>query len=426
MRTGGRLDQHAVLLVLAVSAFVVGVYVVVVVGGGVLLGRTGGPSTALSVVATALVALGIEPVQRRLEAARLPGGGGSPYHVLRRSSGAASAGDDVPEQMARLLAEGLGARWVQVWLTTQDRLVLTATWPLDAAADPAPPPGSCVASAGCREVTVRHGGQVYGVLRLQQASPLPLTSVEERLLSGLAAQAGAGLRLLSLRRDSAARRDDLLARAEELRASRVRLIEAQDAEQRRLERDLHDGAQQHLVALAVNLRLAQTLAERAPSRAAGVLVDQAAAARAAVQTLSELSRGLYPARLAEEGLAAALREALRRNPVPVAVHEHGGARLPPVLETVLWFVVMEAVQNATKHASPRALVVHLATEDGAHVVSVCDDGAGFDVATARRPGGGTGLANMADRLDVVGGVLAVESAPGAGTTVRASVPVAAV
>ena len=109
----------------------------------------------------------------------------------------------------------------------------------------------------------------------------------------------------------------------------------------------------------------------------------------------------------------------------MAVHEHGGARLPPALEAALWFVVMEAVSNATKHAAPRSLVVDLRTEDGTHVVQVRDDGAGFDVGAARRHGAGTGLANMADRLDVVGGVLTVESAPGRGTTVRAAVGVAA-
>ena len=129
------------------------------------------------------------------------------------------------------------------------------------------------------------------------------------------------LRLVGLRAELAARHDDLVARAAELRASRERLIETQDAERRRLERDIHDGAQQHLVALAVNLRLAETVATRSPERAARVLADQADAAREAIETLSQLSRGIYPRLLAERGAGAGA--ARRGRDQPGAGHRRG-------------------------------------------------------------------------------------------------------
>ncbi len=136
---------------------------------------------------------------------------------------------------------------------------------------------------------------------------MPLTAVEERLFVGLAAQAGLVLRLVGLRAQLEDRHRELRARTRELEGSRGRVIEAQDAERRRLERDIHDGAQQHLVALAVNLRLAQVVAGRSPERATEMLAAQADAARLAIDMLSSLSRGIYPRMLAEHGLVAALR-----------------------------------------------------------------------------------------------------------------------
>jgi signal transduction histidine kinase len=155
-----------------------------------------------------------------------------------------------------------------------------------------------------------------GVLRLQERPGVPLTSIEERLFSGLAAQAGLVLRLAGLRAELGARHAELAARADELRLSRERLIETQDSERRRLERDIHDGAQQHLVGLAVNLRLAEAVAARSPERAVKVLEAQSEAARAAIDTLTQLSRGIYPRLLAGEGMVPALRAALAISPIP--------------------------------------------------------------------------------------------------------------
>jgi signal transduction histidine kinase len=327
--------------------------------------------------------------------------------------------------MAMLLGQGTGAQWAQVWLTVHEQPALAATWPPDADADRGPPeprPGARDASgAGRRALTVRHGGQVFGAFRLQERPGQPLTAVEERLFTGLAAQAGLVLRLVGLRAELATRHDELVVRADELRASRERLIETQDAERRRLERDIHDGAQQHLVALTVNLRLAETLATRAPDRAARVLGEQADAAREAIETLSQLSRGIYPRLLVDEGLAPALRAAVTTSAVPVTVEAADVGRLPADVEAALYFCAMEAVQNAAKHAAATAVTVRLSVAADCLRLAVHDDGTGFDPSS---PGveGGAGLVNMRDRLDAVGGRVSVASAEGRGTTVTAEVP----
>ncbi|MDQ1670182.1 MAG: hypothetical protein QOE40_2243 [Actinomycetota bacterium] len=427
LRRGGRI-RLAVLAGLA--GFVVGVYVVVVLGGGALMGRTDSPSLALSVAATAVVALGFAPVQSALERATTRwgyGGTPTPYDVLRRFSETVSEGyatEELPARMAMLLAQGTGAQWAQVWLTVSDRVTLAATWPADADEDRTPPypqPGARDATGeGRRALTVRHGGQPLAVLRLQERPGLPLTSVEERLFTGLAAQAGLVLRLVGLRAQLGGRHEELLARADELKASRERLIETQDAERRRLERDIHDGAQQHLVALAVNLRLAQTVAARSPERAGRILAEQAGAARDAIETLSSLSRGIYPRLLSDEGLVPALRSAVATSAIPVTIQSAGAGRLPAPVEAALYFCCMEAVQNAAKHSGADSVTVRLDEDHGSSRLTVTDDGAGFDQALVQAAAAGAGLVNMRDRLDAVGGTVTVAST-GAGTTVTAVV-----
>ncbi|HEU0101804.1 MAG TPA: histidine kinase, partial [Mycobacteriales bacterium] len=264
MRPGSGTRRRSRLLVpLGLIGFVAAVYVVVVLGGGALLGRTASPSLPLSLLATVVVALGVAPVQARLAASA--GGRPSPYDVLRGTATltGAEATAELPARMARVLAEGTGVAWAQVWVSVRGELGLAAAWPVDGDRC-SPVPGAAADPAGRRALSVRHGGRLLAVLRLQERPGQPLTAVEERLFTGLAAQAGLVLQRVALRAELAARHEELAARTAELRASRQRLIETQDAERRRLERDIHDGAQQHLVALAVNLRLAETLAGRAP------------------------------------------------------------------------------------------------------------------------------------------------------------------
>jgi signal transduction histidine kinase len=328
--------------------------------------------------------------------------------------------------MSMLLAEGTGAQWAQVWLNVSGQLTLAATWPAIADCERTPPdprPDARDASSpGRRAVAVRHGAELLGILRLQERAGLALTSVEEQLFIGLAAQAGLAMRLVALRAELERRHAQLVARADDLRASRERLIQAQDAERGRLERDLHDGAQQHLVALAVNVRLAQKVVGRSPERAAQLLAEQVDAARDAVETLSSLSRGIYPRALSNEGLVPALRSAVAASAIRVTVEDDGLGRLPAPVEAALYFCCMEAIQNAAKHSGAESVVVRLGEHAHWSRLTVADDGAGFDEAEVRSAGvGGAGLANMRDRLDAVGGTVTIRSAAGTGTTVTALV-----
>jgi signal transduction histidine kinase len=422
---GGR-----VVVVLGLTAFVVGVYVVVVLGGGALIGRTESPSLPLSILATTAVALSFARVQAALETASLRWGLGraAPYDVLSQFSDAVTSADtseDLPARMARLLAQGTGATWAQVWLNVSSGMTLAATWPADVDADRTPPPRLlgkvAVTDHGVRTLPVRHGVDLLGVLRLEERPGVTLTPVEQRLFEGLAAQAGLVLRRTGLRADLDDRRKELLMRSEQLKASRDRLIQSQDSERKRLERDLHDGAQQHLVALTVHLRLAHTVLGRSSERARELLVMQADAADAAMETLSTLSRGIYPEALADRGLEAALSSAVVGSSIPVTVCTDATHRPPAAVEAALYFCGMEAVQNAAKHSGATTVSVRLNETPDTWRLSVVDDGTGFDLTRAQ-DASGVGLANMRDRLDAVGGTVRFTSEPGNGTTVVAEVP----
>ena len=207
---------------------------------------------------------------------------------------------------------------------------------------------------------------------------------------------------------------------DELQASRARIVAAADAERRRIERDLHDGAQQHLTSLAVKLLLAATLAGQDPDLA-GLLEDLGAELKDTAQELRNLVHGIYPPLLRENGLAAALSDAARLSPLPATVRAASLGRYPADIEAAVYFCCLEAMQNAGKHAGERATVrLRVREEPGTLRFEVADDGAGFDT---RVHGLGAGLRNMADRMGAFGGRLLVESAPGEGTQVTGTVPV---
>ena len=427
LRRRSRREWLVAALVLAgLAAFVLLVYVVVVLGGGVLIGHTTSPDVTLSVLATAVVALAFGPVQARLEALAsraVHGGQPSPYDVLARFS--KNVGSHPTEElstgMARVLADGTGAAWTQVWLVVGDRATLAATWPPDATREPTSgePTPTDHTVPGRRSRQVRQGGELLGVLVVQEREHVPLTSVEERLFAGLASQAGLVLRGARLRAELQSRLVDLTARAGELSASRRRMVDAQDAERRRLERDIHDGAQQHLVALAVNLRLATTLAGRSPERADALLAAQEEAATEAVATLVRLSRGIYPPLLEEEGVGAALRSVIAGSGREITVVEHAVGRYPVTVEAAAYFSCLEALQNAAKHAGATTIGVTLTGTPSGLELTVEDDGAGFEPASTPT---GSGLANIRDRVESVGGTVRTESAPGLGTRVCAVLP----
>jgi signal transduction histidine kinase len=399
--------------------FVVLVYVLIVLGGGALIDHTSSPHAGLSVLATAVVALAFGPVQSRLEVvlSRLVHGGSqSPYEVLSRFSPAVTGShpkEDLPARMAEVLAEGTGAKAAQVWLMVDGRLRLAATWP--------PGDGSAADRdlPGRRELSVRQAGELLGVLAVQERENVPLTPVEERLFAGLANQAGLVLRGARLRAELVHRLAELSTLAQELRMSRQRLVDAQDAERRRLERDIHDGAQQHLVALAVNLRLAQTVATRSPERADRLVAEQCKAATVTIETITSLSRGIYPSLLVDEGLVAALRMAITRSPLPTELVAADVGRYPAGVEAAAYFCALEALQNSAKHSAAKGIRLDLRAGPGLLEVNVQDDGAGFDLRSAHA---GAGLANMRDRVESAGGTLTIESAPSLGTLVTARLP----
>ena len=221
---------------------------------------------------------------------------------------------------------------------------------------------------------------------------------------------------------------ELQRRAEELQASRARVVAAADAERRRIERNLHDGAQQHLVALAVTVRLAQQLAATDPDRARDLLEQLGHDIQDAVQAMRDVAHGIYPPVLMDRGLVAALESAATRAPLLVEVVANGNmGRYPQEVEAAIYFCCVEALQNASKHAGEGAVAsVTIGRDvggDGREVVtfSVTDDGAGFD--PAETAAGGHGFVNMSDRLGAIGGTVDVDSEAGRGTRVSGTVPI---
>ena len=406
----------------SLAVFITAVYVGIAVGIGTLVGSGGKPNLALSIVATAIVAIGFQPVRERVQkvANRLVyGKRATPYEVLSEFSGRVAetyAADEVLPRMAQLLQEGTGAESATVWLRGTEELRPAATFPNGVGTHIAVPMrnGSLPAlEEATRAVEVRHQGELLGALSVTKRRGEALTPIEEKLVDDLAHQAGLVLKNVGLSAD-------LRGRLNELRASRQRLVSAQDVERRRLERNLHDGAQQHLVALKVKLGLAEMLLVRDPAKAADILVQLKGDADEALETLRDLARGIYPPLLADRGLVVALESQARKATVPVHIHADGIGRYPQEIEAALYFCTLEALQNVQKYAAASVVEVRLHDDSRQVHVDVIDDGRGFDLAAVTR---GAGLTNMEDRIDALGGSLRVASSPGSGTTLRASVPV---
>jgi len=229
----------------------------------------------------------------------------------------------------------------------------------------------------------------------------------------------------NVRLDSAlqASLDEVCHQADELQASRARIVAAGDAERRRIERNLHDGAQQHLVGLSIKMRLASELADEDVEEAKTFLDELRQELQDAVQELRSLAHGIYPPLLMEAGLEKALSAAAGRSPLPVSVEAASLRRYPTEVEAAAYFCCLEALQNASKHAGEGATVtIRVREHAGGLEFEVVDDGAGFD---ADGQGLGAGFVNMSDRLGAIGGSLKVDSAPGRGTTIRGSVPLPA-
>lgn len=397
------------------AAFIGAVYVLVVVGLGGMLG-SGAGNLALAVAATALVAIAFEPMRRRAQrwANRLVyGKRATPYEVLsnltRRLAGTEPT-QGLLERMAQLMAEGTGAEQATVWLADEEeRLEAAAGWPQ------MPKPGEAESmdqlfGAVC---PVFHDDRLMGVLEVTKARGNPVTPTERHLIADLAGSAGL---VLGNQRLNA----DLVARAAELQASRRRLVELQDTERRRLERDLHDGAQQEVVALKLKVGLAEHMARREGlDDLAEQLGELAAEAQAAVDDIRRLAKGIYPPLLESEDVAAAIKSQAATMPIPVDMVSEGIDRYPRDVESAMYFAALEAMANALKHGESSNVHITLSTSEEMLNLQVTDNGAGFD---PEGPHEGTGLINIRDRVEALGGEVHLDSARGRGTTVTVRIP----
>lgn len=396
----------------SLAIFITLVYVGVVVGGSVLLGGGEEPSLWLGIAATVVIAIAFQPLRRRVQrmANRLVfGRRATPYEVLSNFSQRIDAVDPgVLKTVARSLAEGTAAAEVGIWMASDRHLQLGATWPGDAALPDDPRRGVD------RTWEIVHDGELLGYVGTRLQPGQALSPHDEELVEQVTAGLGLALRNLQLTAD-------LETRVDQLRESRRRIVSAQDQTRRRLERDLHDGAQQRLVALKIKLGIAASMAESGHLDGVKQILDGVKEeADLTIDSLRTLARGIYPPLLEAEGLGPTLGAQLQRISVPVTVQAAGVGRHPRDVEATVYFCVLEAVQNSVRHAQARSIVVTVSDQDEFLTFEVRDDGVGFDDANTTD---GPGLTNMADRLDALGGLLEVESTPGRGTRIEGRVPV---
>jgi signal transduction histidine kinase len=405
------------------AAFITAVYVAVVVG----LGSVFDDTLFLRIATTALIAVAFQPVRERANrlANRLVyGRRATPYEVLARFGdrvGETYASEDVLPRIARVIAEGTAAARADVWLRLGDTLTLAASSPVTGIEAAGAIDGDDLPAVdGDRVAPVRHQGELLGAIAVTKPVKEPLAPEEAELLDRLAEQAGLVLANARLTADLEARLAQIARQAADLRASRQRIVAAQDEERRRLERNIHDGAQQHLVALAVKLRLAKGLLQKDPNQGRRMLVELRGEIDAALDTLRSLALGIYPPLLEEQGIAAAIAAQYTRSSLPVRMETDGIGRYPIELEAAVYFCTLEALQNAAKYAHASEITVSFRERDDAIEFVVADDGVGFHPSANGR---GTGVQGIRDRISVFGGDATIESSPGTGTTVRGRVPI---
>ncbi len=452
-----RMGPHAsrgLVQVLAVFGFVVvvsAIYLVVVLGLGHAPKTTGDKEVlALSLVASGVAALIFVPVRARfLESATrfVYGSREAPDEVLRTFGSRLTRAipmDELLLQLAESLRKTMSLTSAEVYTGTGEVLERTASVP-DLG------PGSLVVSPRERPVVTRagvsgtawasvwmpallkgrqaeqvrvapvsHAGELLGLIVVERSALASAFSEDDdRVLTDLARQVGLALHNSQLDTALQTTLDEVRKQADALRESRARIVASGDAERRRVERNLHDGAQQHLVALAVNLRLAKDIIVDDQEAGMEMLDQLAGEVQETIQELRELAHGIYPPLLVDSGLPEALRAAANRNPLSVDIVVEGIGRYPSETEAAVYFCCLEALQNAAKHAPDARVEIRLWEESGGLLFTVSDDGPGFDPDSAQH---GHGYVNMADRLGAIGGTVRWDSEVGKGSQVRGSVP----
>lgn len=433
------------------SAIVVATYLIVVVGLGRVPTDDERTILVLSMLAAAIAALVFIPARTRLAetANRLVyGESNDPTEALEtfgQRMTRALPMDELLLQLVELLKKHLGLVSAEVWSGTDGRFERFVSVPdrgpgaLELGDKELP----VVARAGVtgrawanvwlpsllegrglgpvRISPMTSQGEVFGLMVVERGEQEDdFTEEDERVLTELSRQVGLALKNSSLDLALQASLEEVKKANVELRSSRARIVASADLERRKIERNLHDGAQQHLVALAVKLRLIQRIAEADPAQAMTMIEEARGDVLATVEELRALAHGIYPPLLMDRGLPEALRAAAGRAVLPTTVEADGLERYDQDVEAAVYFCILEALQNAGKHAGEDASIeVSVVVEDDELRFAVVDDGAGFDTAGGSR---GHGFVNMADRLGAIGGSVQVSSAPGQGTRIEGRLP----
>lgn len=373
-----------------------------------------------AVLLAASAAVLFQPVRRRLERLadrwvfgdRLDG-----YDLIARFGSMLETSPGPADLLPRLAAairDGLGLRWARVRLGFD---IAGGSLPTVGAAGIEP----CDTTEPELVVPLIHAGVVLGRIECGRRRDGALLDEDRRLLANLAGQAATAVRNLHLTAELSDRLETIGRQAAELTASRVRLVQAQDAERQRIQRDLHDGVQQDLVVLTAKLALARERLRRGDPRADELLAELHQDLAGLLAYLREFAHAIHPPVLADQGLLVAIEAQAARLPLEVVIESDPalrGVRYPHRVETATWFVVAEALTNAVKHARASRVLVALTQPDARLAVEVRDDGCGFDPGAAR----GVGLAGLADRISIVNGLLRIDTEPGRGTTLRAEIP----
>jgi signal transduction histidine kinase len=447
-----RLLAHTVSL-LGLSGVVVVVYLVIVVGLGRVPTHQERSLLVLSMAAAAVAALLYLPARERLSRVAnrfVYGERQAPDEVLRTFGNRLSRAvplDELLLQVAESLRKTLALQTAEVWTGSEGRVERTVSVPdtpvvhltvshdeetIITRAGVSGPAWLAVwlpqllegrEDAVMRVAPISHSGRLLGlIVAARPAAGDAFGADDDTVLAELARELGLALHNVQLDSALQATLEEVSRQADELRASRARIVAASDAARRQIERNLHDGAQQHLVALAVNLRLARQLAGADPDGVKELLDQLSEDIQAAVQELRDLAHGIYPPLLMDRGLSEALSAAAGRAAIPTNLSVEGLGRYRPEVEAAVYFCCLEALQNAAKHAGDGATAtVRVWQEAGGLLFEVADDGAGFDPGARSTPG--AGFVNMADRVGAVGGTFSVSAAPGKGTKIAARLPV---